>query len=335
MDSVFNVWPLYTKPLENELMSSWMFRNAHRHGQKTYTFFKKYLSQSGGDRSKIWSIDIDRSARRDVIELMSRYTNTSEQRVLETTLVSYENKLYRSIVANGNSKWILPVGHYHTKIRRRAIMYCPNCLSKDKNPYFRKEWKLSLSYSCLSCNVELRDSCWNCGSYINFIRSELGRKNEFNLDRITICHNCNEDLRKGQTLALDDQSIFIQKELFKYIDSGEKTCNVLSYEYFEVLHHICGILLSKRKIAFEFQRYVAFQCDVLYKPQLEEGDNTVDTLDVRSRADIIKMAFYVLDQWPINFFNIMDSTQSGLTVQFLNRNNRNRMPSWFTPINQL
>ena len=324
-----NLWPLYVKAKEDELLSSWMFRNAHNHHQKIYTFFKKYIDNSKGDQSKIWSVDLDRNPRNDIVLIMSKYTDSSYEKVLSTSLKHFEGRLFESIIPNGNTRWVLPMGHHHTKSKRMSLQYCPSCLLKDQVPYFRKRWKLSISFVCIKCRAILRDSCWSCGAGINFIRSELGRKNEFNLNHITICHNCQSDLRHARFQSSTDEEYKLQKILYDYIDLGHTPHINYSHLYFDGLYQICGIILTSRKTVFPLQFRIAKECSIRFKPILDEGEICFDYLDVKRRMDVLKMAHWLLDQWPERFLSIMKQTKSGLSIQFLNCSDKSKMPFWY------
>ena len=180
------LWPLFTKPKEDELLTSWMMRNAHNHLQKVYTFYRREINFSEQEKAKVWIIDLDKNPRLDVLEIMSRRTGMSRKEVFDTTLRYYEGRLIENY-SYGNVRWFLPIGHYHTKNNRHNLLYCPQCLVNDKVPYFRKRWKLSLSFCCPKCCLILRETCWECGSGINFIRTELGDKSNHNINRMTTC----------------------------------------------------------------------------------------------------------------------------------------------------
>lgn len=323
------LWPLFSLPQNDELLSCWMVRNAHNHKQKIYTFYRKYLNPT---KSKIWVIDSDRSPREDLVNLMSKGTGLSKDEIIQTTLMSFDGKLFEAIHAYGNTKWILPVGHYHTQTTRNSLMYCPGCLSTDETPFFRKTWRLSISFCCPDCKMYLRECCWNCGAAVNFIRTELGRKNEFNLNHLTYCHNCHEDLRSARGSICIPEDIVLQNSFKSLMSNGHSRTLNYSHLYFEALYQVCAVMLSNRPRALNLQRHVANATNVFYKPILDGRERSFDYIDSKRRRDVLTMAAWALEDWPHRFLNVMRNSRTGVFIPFLNRQKSN-LPFWYASIN--
>ena len=118
------IWPIHLKPLEDELLSSWMVRLARAYGVKPVSFW-----------NRVWKPDavayrfVDRSAPVELMLLLSSGTGTCCERVVQTTLQPLAG--VRSIPA--------AVG---------VLRYCPACLAADPVPYFRRQWQMGFLLLC-------------------------------------------------------------------------------------------------------------------------------------------------------------------------------------------
>lgn len=331
-DKLKLLWPLFVKPKEDELLSSWMVRNAHNHSQKIYTFYKRHLKNQSAFDTRLWVTDLDRIPSDNIVSMMSQHTGTEKEKVVSTSLSFFEGRLFSKFVPNGNTRWILPIGHYHSKNMRHSILYCPSCLMSDEIPYFRKKWRLSISFCCPKCSIYLRETCWECGTGVNFIRTELGKKNEFNINLLTLCHKCGNDLREAKSAKASNQDVLLQKRLFEYIESGHTETLNYSHLYFDALYQVTGILLSTRERTFPLRARIAKECGIKYLTQYDLGSYYFEHLETRLRRDILIMATWFLDNWPYRFIELMNETKSGTTVQFLNSTPSN-LPFWYTSVN--
>lgn len=154
------VFPAFLKPEPSELFSSWLVRLSHAHHMKVYTFTRLYFSGK-----QVWNRDIDRSVPEQIIKFLAQKTNCTFNDIYNTTLRSYEGKLFEVHNEKTSSKWILPLGVYHRTWKNNGLMFCPGCLSKDGcKPYYRKQWRLSLSVICPDCECYLQNECPKCSA---------------------------------------------------------------------------------------------------------------------------------------------------------------------------
>lgn len=185
------LWPVHLKPLEDELLSSWLVRLARAHGLRLHTF-----CDLAWRRKAIWNRDIDKSADEEILRVLSEKTATPIERVRQTTLAAYEGWLYEKHNPYGNTNWILPLGVYHRLRRRRGLQYCPRCLRSDGEPYFRRRWRLAFMTVCETHGVLLLDKCQRCGAPVNFHRVEPRQES------IECCFRCGFNLNKARTSKL-------------------------------------------------------------------------------------------------------------------------------------
>ncbi len=49
---------------------------------------------------------------------------------------------------------------------RAVLQYCPRCLGKDPEPYFRRGWRFAVEVICERHRCRLYDACWRCGALV-------------------------------------------------------------------------------------------------------------------------------------------------------------------------
>lgn len=121
-----HLWPIHPKPLDDELLSSWMVRIARAYRISPASFWKREVG-------RIHFRKADLTAEDRLLLLMSARTGTPLERVRATTLLG---------LRGCGLDW--RGGH------EDAIRFCPACL--EERPYFRRRWRLEFSPSALSTN---------------------------------------------------------------------------------------------------------------------------------------------------------------------------------------
>ena len=213
-----SLWPIHLKPLPDELLSSWIIRLSHAHGYKTQTMCAILF----GGQSAIWNRDIDKLAPQEIINVLSRISGTPVERVEHTTLRSYEGTLFERHNANGICRWIVPLGIFHRARRHPGLMFCPQCLCEDVDPYFRRRWRLAFSIVCTKHKGYLLDACPECGVPIEPHRCDMqGRQLLPSAGMYVHCWKCGFDLRKShQTKVMDESLIALQTKMDAVLSDG-------------------------------------------------------------------------------------------------------------------
>ena len=164
---------MHLKPQQDEILSSWIIRLSHAHGYKVQTMCNFLFGRTGA----IWNRDVDRLAPKKVKEILARISGATIEQVGNTTLRAYEGILFEQLNMNGMSRWKLPLGIFHRSRRRPGLLFCPQCLDEDTEPYFRKRWRLALSTVCTKHRCYLLDACPECESPLAPHRADmLGRQ---------------------------------------------------------------------------------------------------------------------------------------------------------------
>jgi hypothetical protein len=200
------LWPIHPKPYEEELLSSWLARIALRHGMSPRFFCKQVWG-------KQFPGDIDKLFYPKLWTMIAESTNTPIERVQKTTIFDYQGYRIKN-TKNRDAPWIArKVKNYNYP----WIRFCPHCLKEDRDPYYRRYWRLSFVTLCPIHQCTLSDRCPNCTSLIDYLETPI--ESEF----LTICHCCQYDLRIAEKLNLsaDQEDLFsFQSNLMTAVDKG-------------------------------------------------------------------------------------------------------------------
>lgn len=301
------LWPVHLKPKDDELISSWLVRLARAHGLKLHTFCS--IAWPG---KQIWNRDIDKSADPQIVETLSTKTGTPIKRVQATTLAAYENILYEKHNILGPTSWIMPVGVYHRTRKQFGLQYCPLCLAEDKEPYFRRKWRLAFVVSCERHRVLLHDRCPHCGAAINFHRDELGNHRKFVAESLTLCHACRSELRainRSLTTPITHPESEFATVLLNAMHTGQVKLNesitTQSQLYFAGLRQLMKIAAMRNKRVDELRHAISAEsCIEMYSPPESKSHQDVQEMGIEARRQLLGMVRCLLEDWPYRFVEL-------------------------------
>lgn len=313
------LWPLHLKPLDGELLSSWLTRLARAHHLRPYTFCK--MTWPG---RSVWNRDIDRLADDSLLVILSEKTATPLERVRQTILRQYDGLLYESHSDHGHCSWIMPIGIYHQSRRRFGLQYCPLCLREDAEPYFRCHWRLALSTCCLHHRCMLRDRCPKCDAPIQFHRCSLEKP----LWRCPICDGSLLEVSPFQSSSVD-RVCHIQSRLFAILEQGwteiRNAGPVYSFLFFEAFRQILKILARKK--ATRYRGQVLAQEILPISQPAPEGKKEVETMEVGWRLALMLAAEPLIQGWPERFAETCK--EEGILSSELFRDMNHGIPYWY------
>jgi hypothetical protein len=301
------LWPLHLKPKDDELLSSWLVRLARAHGLKLHTFCS--LAWPG---KQIWNRDIDKSADSQMVETLSTKTGTPIKRVLSTTLAEFENVLYEKHNLLGPTSWIMPVGVYHRTHKQFGLQYCPLCLAEDKEPYFRRKWRLAFVVSCERHHTLLHDRCPHCGAAVNFHRDELGDHRKLVAESLTLCHACRFELRFIDSCLITPvthpESEFATV-LLSAMHNGQVKLNegitTHSQLYFAGLRQMMKIAAMRNKRVDLLRQAVSKEFHVeTYSPSGSGSRQDVQEMSIKARRQLLGIVRCLLEEWPHRFVEL-------------------------------
>lgn len=168
-------WP-YCVPLrEDELLSSFLIRNAHVHGTTPYRFLSYFWPAR-----HIWNRDTDRTADSIWLNELELLAGVPAGSLEASTLLPFRRVL-GSMLHNGDTPLLLSISVFHRTRRRHGLQFCPACLAEGRH-WFRRIWRLGFVVVCPEHRIALLDACPACGSPVVPHRS-------LRLD-LTRCHQC-------------------------------------------------------------------------------------------------------------------------------------------------
>lgn len=187
------IWPIHLKPLEDELLSSWMVRIARAFGIKPTVFWTRLLGPFS-----FRSVDYDADVA--LLELLASKTRTPMTRVVQTTVNSF------------NSFALLWRGQ-----DRNVVAFCPLCLG-DGTAYYRRHWYVNFILTCDRHGCALVECCSNCGGLIRLEQVPLGAES------LAYCHVCGSDLR-GMTSSKgwSERSATLQHRLVTVLEAAQSS----------------------------------------------------------------------------------------------------------------
>ncbi len=323
------VWPVHFKPQEDELLSSWLTRLALAHGQTAASFF----NQTWPGRYLL-ARDLDLWNDPTTFELLARKTNTPTARAFAASLASYDGWLFEDRPRQSHAPWVL-ARHLNVRPQRWCgLQFCPWCLAADKEPYFRRHWRLALMVLCPIHRVLLLDRCQVCGACICYERQtarELGDAEGWTL---TQCYKCNADLRDSAAdryrARVDATELEFQVLLATTLSRGwieiPQNGVVYSHLFFSGLHQMMSKLIyGRRASSLKAALWQSYAID-LPIDFLSDKSVFLERLNVAQRRALLQAANRLLQGWPDNFIEFCRANQ--LASHFL-IGDRKRLPFWY------
>lgn len=286
-----NIWAHYIPPYSDELFTSWFFRLAQAHHVKSHSFGKYYFKNQS-----FWNRDIDNMPTQYIKDIIYKNTPLDYLSINSLFLTSYDSYLYEDHNPYGKTQGILPLGIMHRKRKNNGLIFCPLCIKE--HPYFRKSWRLFISYVCCDCKVLLRDSCPVCEEPVAFHRLEQGDRNKIQTLSMNHCAYCFSDLGSRYEIANSTQ-VEYQKKINTILRLGYSEHYSYSFAYFK-LNSIIASLLSRKHSIWGRLR---FACESEFGELPESFDN-IYLWNIDNRRIIYEMVLDILDNPSILHFLI-------------------------------
>jgi len=186
-------WPYRVPLCEDELLSSFLIRNAHAHGTTPYRFLSYHWPGK-----HFWNRDTDRTADRDWLNELEAVAGIPTAQLEASTLLPFR-RILGGALHNGDTPMLLSVSVFHRTRRRHGLQFCPTCLAEGER-WFRRAWRLGFVLVCPEHDTALKDACPVCGSPVVPHRSVW-------LDP-SRCHQCGAFLGKQVRMELPQGGVF-------------------------------------------------------------------------------------------------------------------------------
>lgn len=300
--------PGLCKPYTDELLSSWLSRMAYNHGLGLKQFFTHIWPEYGIKN------DIDRCITKEQLVSLAAVTNCTFEEVKATTLFYYENTLLKNMHDNRSPEsWVLPGNRYDTykpkSYYSTGLMFCPKCLAKDgEKPYFRKHWRLAISFICVECGCYLMDECPHCHKGNSFLDVPISQYHTKSLTESLIeCHNCGKPVIDCEVKYAPKSLTALQRKLYDMIKNGIGKPSVSTQSYFSVLYDLASMFLTdtyKEKEHPWFTDYVMYMHGLSQEAIRPYTVKFLRRLPVQKRAILIDLAYWMLEDWPGRLVNL-------------------------------
>jgi hypothetical protein len=224
----------------------------------------------------------------------------------------------------------LPLGIYHRTRRRYGLLFCPSCLQRDgPAPYFRKTWRLALSFACTTCGIALHEKCPCCGQPVIFFRQELGQKSAMPRTLLSACFYCGFDLAQAAGVPASAALLHAQAEWHRVLAEGWQRTVFYPHQYFAVLRHVAGVLNQPQLVDSGLHRtldaYTSGEslCEVpLFRGPLEQWPLSL-------RCTRLLQAQWLLTDWPARFVGVMKQHRIASTPLL---REFTRAPFWYASV---
>lgn len=294
---------LYFLPYQDELLSSWMVRNALTFGIKP----SKLSSLCFGNADQ-WKSDIDSFLSETQTNQLSFKTGISEEIIHKTTFNGSCDYFYSPSGKTPQIKWVMPLGvrahgnHY-------ASQFCPCCLIEDGDkPYFRKHWRLGFMTCCPYHSIQLHDRCPKCKSPIAIKRVQKRTdKLIFHPEDIVKCSNCGFDLRQSHYQIPPPEELAINLRHFSMymIGYGHVGNQLFNYSnlYFDGARRLASFLLLKKKgiaMADLILEKNGLKTNLASKYQLK-SQLEPEHAEIIHRRRVFTCVYHLMQDWPLSF----------------------------------
>src|SRR5471030_3007508 len=289
--STTTLLPVRIPPLPEELFSSWIVRLAHELGQKVQSFCHLIF----GNNHQVWNRDIDRLAPTWLMDGLSCRTGISRSTIENTTLRAYEGVFYPSFKSAGNLCWMLALKMYHRKRNGFGLQFCPQCLSEDIVPYYRKYWRVALNTVCHRHQISLLDRCPCCNHAVVVHRLDMNGQPLSDSIAHSSCFFCGFELSRSQPLLIDEYSVegaATLQRITQKLELGLSQWTTYDVGQLAVLRHLTMLLTSPNPHNF-LREYVTDQLhvkDILLTP----GGISIEARPWLERRHLIQLSSWLL-----------------------------------------
>ena len=304
----FKQIPIVPIPLNDECLTSWLFRLAKGLDTKLHTLRRYYWPDH-----QIWTRVVELSISKELLSEISQKTGSSIQEIRKMTLLQYNGKIVERLTSLTANNWILNNSNYHRHKRRSNTVFCPNCLKMDIVAYFRISWRLSFNTVCVICGHELLDSCGQCGNVVDFARLDFGNKNQLISYDIDQCYSCKISLKNSTSQKASQEAIRANNLLWEKVNTSFSNPGLYAFSYFDVLYNICSALLRKTKYSDLLRMAFRDHFSLKENSYLTEYIR-FEHLSVVDRRQIITAVVTLMEDWPNTFLNFCKKYSLTLSV---------------------
>lgn len=197
-------------PCKDELLSSWLVRVALHSGCDPLT-----LTGSIWPKWRMWQVDVDRGLTVSRAMHAAVWFGCATDIVHAATLQDLATRLADSTACRHPVlPWIIALGSRNRQ-RYAGLPCCPQCLANDREPFFRRTWRLAFVVGCEIHGTRLIDRCPYCHA---LIAPHLCISKLQNMGR---CSACGEDMRRYVPPFAEADAMAFQRMAMVVLATGE------------------------------------------------------------------------------------------------------------------
>lgn len=271
------IWPAFVLPKDDELLSSWVRRNAYSHGIDL-----QFLLSSIWSQKKIG--DIDLYIDNQVYNLLAKKLSTPKRQVLRT-FIGNPKSPYK--------KWVCSAVLAKKVDHRYSLMVCPICLKGDgEDAHYRKNWRMAFTFLCTRCRCQLLDACPVCCAPLSIFNPKTISKSSRLVLPLNVCPNCQFDLCQSQTIFHKSDMIDIQHRINHSVSSETRMNNNLYSN--EEIYSLCQSFSSCRQYFEELASAVSKELKIPHHPVKWKESKGFSSLRICQRKYYLTVADWLL-----------------------------------------
>ncbi|AZR82960.1 TniQ family protein [Thiomicrospira sp. S5] len=318
-------------PFKDELMTSWIARNALLYGMKP-TQLATLITKD----VESWKSDLDVFLNEKRMSSILERTGLNETQIRRLPFYGSCEYFYNQTGKTNQVKWVMPIGIRQTGKKLFSLQYCPCCLAEDGDrPYFRKHWRLGFMTACPYHSVQLHDRCPKCHSPIDLKRLQKHEEEVLYhpLD-IVHCSKCGFDLRETEFVPTSSDEYEINRinllqSSLGYGHAGDLEFNY-SNLYFEGIRRLLSFLVCSpkgEKLFMHLRQDLGLQ--QIYHRELIGRNVEPERLNINLRRTGLIMIYCLLQDWPEGFIKVCKATN---TSTHLIKTPYLEFPFWVTDV---
>lgn len=310
---IMSAWAVPVPLLPGEIFSSWLVRAALTQGCDPLV-----LTGELWPKWRIWTTDPDRGVS---AERLCKLVNASG-----IEISAFVASSLRPIVSAVTTEppddlavwpWMLALGSRNRK-RHGGLQYCPTCLTEDRQPYYRTQWRLAWHIGCTRHGVSLIDRCPHCNACIEPHRLSAMDEN------VAICATCKLDLREITTLSVNVDAFAFQQAADFVVKQGQGHYGIdslSSNEWFALSRYFVMLLrkvaIGKSNKLTAFTKALGVDVSGITSPATGLA---LELLPVQERAVLLAGVWQMLKAGPEHF--LKEAKSASLTTRSLCEKNQ-------------
>lgn len=320
------LWPIHPKPLEGEVLSSWLLRTAEGNGLDVISFRRLQLPKTPGTGN-----DIDLFDDRAFFDAATSSSGVPYDRLVAAGYAGDEGSVFTRRTSN-NFDWIIPLskrGEWTDKCQV-SLPFCPSCLATDRVPFYRKVWRYAFHPICPTHGL-LTNHCPSCGQDFSYFPQNNAGSHNYGVQALKCCTACGRAFRICSTASspLVERALMAQNCLHEglakgWMLSGSKGAIHIAM-YLRGLHEVIGLILNP-SVGIKVIEWIASQnSELQYPGHAVLGNGRLESRSSTARAWLLVFAYWLVQEWPTRFVSLAQETNLPVSALLPKRQ---FLPAW-------